>query len=343
MMGGRDFSTTYAVRYPLVSAGMAMVAGPALVAAVCNAGGLGILGGGPMPPERLRRLILDTRALTQGPFGVNLIIETTRLGPATTEAHVAICAEEHVSPIVFFWNQPPSAWIARLRAAGSRIWMTVSSVDDALRAHQEGFDALIVQASEAGGHVRASHGMFTLLPAVRARLEHAVLIAAGGIADGKTAAAALLLGADALCVGTRLLASEESDAHDRYKRAVLDARAQDTLITRAFGPEWPDAPMRVIRNRAVSDAEAGVAAQTQPIGTTSVFGQSYELPDRSAILPTRATTGDFSRMCFAAGMSVELIRDIAPAGELVRRIMRDATRSLRRASESIAHLERSAE
>jgi NAD(P)H-dependent flavin oxidoreductase YrpB (nitropropane dioxygenase family) len=160
------------------------------------------------------------------------------------------------------------------------------------------------------------------------------LIAAGGIADGRGVAAALALGADAVCLGTRLIASRECAAHDDYKTRVVAAKASDTIITRLFGPEWPDAPMRVFRNRAI--AEGGPARPGVSIGETFVFGRPYVLPHRSALLPTRDTLGDLEQMCLAAGASVGLTHDIAPAEEIVRSVMAEAAACLRRRVDELA-------
>src|SRR5690242_6354848 len=109
------FTREYGVLVPFVGAGMAMISGPELVAAVSEAGGLGLLGTGPLPPELLRVQIRDIRQRTRRPFGVNLIVAQTALGPASTAGHVDVCLEEGVSPVVFFWNLPPQEWVARLR------------------------------------------------------------------------------------------------------------------------------------------------------------------------------------------------------------------------------------
>ena len=322
------FTKEYSVRLPLVSAGMAMVTGPDLIAAVSNAGGLGILGTGPMPAELLRRIIASTRSLTAKPFGVNLIVEETTLGPASTFEQVEACIEAHVSPVVFFWNPPPAAWLTALRDAGIKVWLTVSSVVEARRAHADGYDAIVVQANEAGGHVRAAESALSLWPAARDAVGDMMMIAAGGIADGRTAAAAYMLGADAICMGTRLVASAECLAHPEYKSAIVRAQAANTCVTRLFGPEWPDAPMRVIQNQALRDAEDGIA-ESGPVGQTRLFGQEYVMPRNSAILPTRETTGSFEQMCMAAGASVGCISDIEPAGVLIERIAADAGRIMR--------------
>lgn len=317
------FSQAYGTELPVVSAGMAMVGGPALVSAVCRAGGLGILGTGPMPIERLRAEIAAVRARTPRPFGINLIVEDTALGPATSEAHIELCAAERISPVVFFWKRPLESWVQTLRGAGAKLWATCNSVDEARQAQVEGFDAIMMQSQEAGGHVRATLGMFTLLPATRDAVGDMMIIAAGGIADGRTAAAAFVLGADAICLGTRLVASEEAAAHAAYKLALVEAQASDTEVTRIFGPEWPDAPMRVVRNRAVREAGEHPRSGAS-IGRTVLFGHTYEMPIHSAILPTLETRGDFDQMCMAAGTGVQFIHAVRPAGDLVREIAAQA-------------------
>jgi NAD(P)H-dependent flavin oxidoreductase YrpB (nitropropane dioxygenase family) len=324
-MAGFRFTREYSVKLPLVSAGMAMVTGPELVAEVSNAGGLGILGTGPMPPELLRRLIANTRSLTALPFGVNLIVEDTGIGPASTFEHVKACIDERVSPVVFFWNSPPGTWFHALRDAGIKVWITASSVADARRAHEEGYDAVVVQSNEAGGHVRASESALSLWPAVRDAVGDMLMVAAGGIADGRTAAAAFMLGADAICMGTRLVASAESLAHPEYKAAILRAQPGETSVTRIFGPEWPDAPMRVIRNLALRDAENGIV-ESGPVGKTKLFGMDYVMPRHSAILPTRESSGSLEHMCLAAGTSVGRISEIEPVRVLVTRVVADAIR-----------------
>src|SRR5262249_26324435 len=240
---------------------------PELVAAVSNAGGLGLLGVAVTPPPVLKLQIEKIRSLTKKPFGVDLIYENTAMGPASTEQHIDVCIESGVKLVVFFWNQPPATWIQRLKNAGTKIWFTVGTLEQARAAVAAGVDALIVQGSEAGGHNRSKVGLLTLVPAMVDLVAPVPVIAAGGIATGRAAAAALALGADGVCVGTRLLASQEAFAHSEYKRRVVAATENDIATTSIFGPEWPDQPMRVIRNRVVSEwtgRDAKTPPQPQP-------------------------------------------------------------------------------
>jgi NAD(P)H-dependent flavin oxidoreductase YrpB (nitropropane dioxygenase family) len=322
----------YGLEMPFVSAGMGFVAMPELVAAVSNAGGLGLLGVAPAPPPAMQAMIQAIKQLTPRPFGVDLIITDTAFGPATTTEHIEICSEEGIKVAVFFWNQPPVAWVDQLHAAGVKVWMQVGSVEGALEAVQIGADAIIAQGSEAGGHNHSRVALFSLVPAIVDAVAPVLVIAAGGIADGRTAAAALTLGAEGVCVGIHLVASREGYAHEEYKRRIVVATAADSVRTSIFGPEWPDQPMRVIRNRVVSEW-AGQDERTPPppdspqfIGRTVVGGQEYPMPKFAAILPTPDTSGDFEEMCLAAGESAGLVKEVKPAAEIVREIMNGAER-----------------
>lgn len=316
-----SFARALGIRHPLVSAGMGLIARPPLVAAVCEAGGLGMLGVSPAPVPVAARWIREIRTATRRPFGANLIVDTMTTGPASTEEHVDLLAREHVPIVVFHWHHPPPGWIELLHAAGTKVWMTVATAIEAADAVAAGFDAVVVQGAEAGGHNRSGTSLATLLPAAVAAAHPLPVLAAGGIADGPTAAAALAHGASAVVVGTRFVASREAHAHEGYKARIVAASAGDVVATTIFGPEWPDQPMRVLRNQAVRDAEAGRQPGSQPIGRTSLFGQPYEMPPRSAVLPTPETTGDLEQMCLAAGESVALVDEVRPAGDIVRGIM----------------------
>jgi NAD(P)H-dependent flavin oxidoreductase YrpB (nitropropane dioxygenase family) len=170
----------YGLEVPFVSAGMGFVAMPELVAAVSNAGGLGLLGVAPAPPPVMQAMIQAIKQLTSRPFGVDLIIADTAFGPATTTEHIEICGEEGIKVVVFFWNLPPVAWVDRLHAAGAKVWMQVGSVERALEAVQIGADAIIAQGSEADGHSHSRVALFSLVPAIVDAVAPVPVIAAGG-------------------------------------------------------------------------------------------------------------------------------------------------------------------
>jgi NAD(P)H-dependent flavin oxidoreductase YrpB (nitropropane dioxygenase family) len=326
----------YGLRHPFVGAGMAFVAIPELVAAVSNAGGLGVFGNGPTPPPLIGPAIRAIKALTSRPFGIDFINAVTPLGPFVTADHVAVAAAERVPVVVFFWAPPAQDWVNTLHGAGSKVWMQIGSVSEALAAAAAGVDALVCQGTEAGGHNKSQQPRAELVRDVRAAVgPQMLLLAAGGIADGRGAARALAAGAEGVWVGTRLVASREAYAAAEYKRRLVQATDGDTVIQRIFGPEWPGQPQRVLRNRVVAEwagREAQIPNPPPPpaqIGTTSLFGQTYPMPKFSAIVPTPDTSGDFEEMDMPAGEGVGLIDEVKPAGAIVAEMMSEAARLLR--------------
>ncbi len=308
---------------PIINAGMAFIAGPELAAAVANAGGLGMLGGAMVPAEGLRLMIGATRSMTEKNFGVDLV------GEFIEDSHIKVLIEEKVTLVVFFWSAPSMAHVNQLKKAGIAFWMQVGTVVEARKASELGAEAIIVQGSEAGGHNRSEGTLSTLFPAVRDAVPTLPLIAAGGISDGASMAAALLRGADAVWCGTRFLASKEADAHEGYKQRVLKAKAGGTVITAVFGPEWPGQPLRALINEAVRTSagredEALAEAQGQMIGTTVLGGQAMPVPRYSAILPTRAFDADLEWACLTAGETAANIQSIESAADIIKNMMREA-------------------
>jgi nitronate monooxygenase len=321
----------YGVRHAFVGAGMGFIAHEQLAAAVTNAGGLGVLGASPDPADSLVVMVERLRALTSGPFGVDLICADTGFGPATTDGHIDACVELGVPLVVFHHDPPPAPWVSRLRAAGIRVWMQASSPQLAAAAIRVGVNGIVAQGREAGGHARGRIALRTLLGMIRHVWPDMLLLAAGGISDGTAAAAALRAGADGVWVGTSLVAAVEANAHPEYKRRLVDSPGK-TLRTDAFGPEWPDQPYRLLATRAVRSADASVrGAEPQKhdtIGRTRLFPHStnmpYDLPLRSALPPTPETSGDWESMVYPAGEGVGAVRSTAPAAEIIRQMMSQA-------------------
>jgi NAD(P)H-dependent flavin oxidoreductase YrpB (nitropropane dioxygenase family) len=326
-MFSTSITRTFKLTTPIVNAGMAMVARPALAAAVCEAGGLGTIGSDINPPDVLRDLVRQTKTLTKRPFGVDLI------GNFVTDDHISVLIEEQVALAIFFWTLPTREHVERLKRAGIKVWMQIGRVAEAEQAVALGADALIVQGAEAGGHNRAEASIMTLFPRIRRRFPNLPLLAAGGIVDGTTMAAALVLGADAVWCGSRFLASEEAEAHEAYKDRVLSADVGDTAILSIYGPEWPDQAMRAIVNdgaRAALGREPDAIrdAEGQIIGSTILNGQTIPVPRYSAILPTRDFDGDIEQACLTAGQSAGNIDEILPSREILRRMTSEAKAAL---------------
>ena len=320
----------YGLRHPFVGAGMGFVAHEQLAAAVTNAGGLGVLGASPDPPASLAVMVERLRALTSGPFGVDLICADTGLGPASTDAHVDVCLQHDVPLVVFHHDPPPARWVQALRAAGISVWMQASSPEIAALAIELGVNGIVAQGSEAGGHARGRVPLHALLATIRQKWPDMVLLGAGGISDGTAAAAALRAGADGVWVGTALVAAEEANAHPEYKRRLIESPGK-TLRTNAFGPEWPNQPYRLLATPAVRNAAASNSAEAQQhatIGRTRLFPHSvnvpYDMPVRSTLPPTPETGGDWESMAYPAGEGVGAVRRIAPAAEIIAQMMSHA-------------------
>jgi nitronate monooxygenase len=321
----------YSVRHPFVGAGMGFIAHEQLAAAVTNAGGLGVLGASPDPPDSLPVMVERLRTLTSGPFGVDLICADTGFGPASTDGHIDACVQLDVPLVVFHHDPPPARWVSTLRVAGVRVWMQASSPELATAAIELGVNGIVAQGSEAGGHARGRIPLHTLLQMIRHECPDMLLLGAGGISDGSAAAAAFRAGADGVWVGTSLVVAEEANAHPEYKRRLVEFPS-NTLRTNAFGPEWPDQPYRLLATREVKSAAADVRGaeprQHDTIGRTRLFPHSvnvpYDLPIRSALPPTPDTSGDWESMAYPAGEGVGSVRSTAPAADIIREMMGQA-------------------
>jgi NAD(P)H-dependent flavin oxidoreductase YrpB (nitropropane dioxygenase family) len=322
----------YAVPYPFVCAGMAFAGdSPELAAAVTAAGGIGGIGAGLLPPDRLRSVIREVRERTGGGvFHVNLITYFH------TAEQIEVCAEERVPIVSFHWGHPPADRLKRLHEAGVAVWEQVGSAAAAEQAVAGGAELVIAQGWEAGGHnyggLPAMVGVPAVVDAVAGR---AMVLAAGGITDGRQVAAALCLGADGVWVGTRLAASREARVHPEHHRRMIAASGEDSELTSIFGPQWPEFnPMRVQRNRVVAqwhDRAGEIPAGTgspERIGTTITGGQETPVHKFDALVPTPETTGDWEEMPWLMGQGVGLIRAVQPAGEIVAGMMTQAEQVL---------------
>ncbi|MFC2004044.1 NAD(P)H-dependent flavin oxidoreductase [Chloroflexota bacterium] len=210
----------FGIKHPIMSAGMSWVATPKMVAAVCNAGALGLLAASPLTPEEARRVIRETRELTDKPFGIN----QTLVSP-TAKANISVAIEEKVPIINYALGRP---WfIEQVHEYGGKVIGTVALSRHAIRAEQFGVDALNITGHEAGGHPARATSM-VLIPIIASRVK-VPLIAAGGFYDGRGLVAALALGADAINMGTRFAMTKESNLNEYWRPLILKATEQDTV------------------------------------------------------------------------------------------------------------------
>lgn len=306
------------ITHPVMLAGMGGVAYSALAAAVSNAGGYGCLGASTMSSEQLAWEIAATRDLTDRPFGVDLLTAF----PDTMVANVELLIEGGASAFVAGLGVP-STVVDLCHDHGVLVISMCGKVEHARRARAAGCDIVVAQGTEAGGHT-GNVATLPLVPMIVDALEGEIpVVAAGGIFDGRGLAAALALGADGVWVGTRFIATNEARALPGYHQRILDAKEDDTVISRAFSGKT----MRVLRNDTTERYEAQPAL-LQPFPDqlmTSLRDGTFHLGGDGS------TPGvDARREGYPAGQAVGAISEIVPAGEIVARMVREAESILSR-------------
>ncbi|EDT43836.1 2-nitropropane dioxygenase NPD [Burkholderia ambifaria MEX-5] len=300
------------IDYPIIQGGMQWVGVPELAAAVSNAGGLGILTALTQPtPEDLRRAIARTRDLTDWPFGVNLTILPT-INPPPYAEYVEAIIDSGVR-IVETAGNSPADFIVRFKSAGVTVVHKCTTVRHALSAERNGVDMVSIDGFECAGHGGEDDvGGLVLIPAAARALKIPV-IASGGIADGRGMAAALVLGAEGVNMGTRFCATQEAPIHDNIKRALVGGSERDTtLILRTFKNS-----VRVLRN---SLAEAVVAAERQPGGCAFDHLRPLVAGARGRAALHAGAVDDG---VITAGQCIGLIDDIPTCAELIARMIRE--------------------
>jgi enoyl-[acyl-carrier protein] reductase II len=296
----------FKIQYPLIQAGMVWASGWRLVSAVSNAGGLGILGAGSMYPNVLREQIQKTKAATAKPFAVNLPL----LYPNIQE-HIQIIIEEKV-PIVFTSAGNPKTYTGLLKEAGIIVVHVVSSSLFAQKAEAAGCDAVVAEGFEAGGHNgREETTTMVLIPAVRAAI-NIPLIAAGGIATGRQMLAAMVLGADAVQIGSRFVCSEEASSHIAFKEAIIQSKEGDTQLSLK-----KLVPVRLLKNpfaQAIQQADKNGASAEE---LEKILGK--------ARAKKGMFEGDLVEGELEIGQVSSLIKEIKPAAAIVAEIWADFT------------------
>lgn len=300
----------FQIKYPLIQAGMVWTSGWRLASAVSNAGGLGIIGSGSMYPDVFREQVRKCREATDKPFGVNI-----PLLYADLEKHVQVLVEEGVR-IVFTSAGNPALLTPRLKEHGITVVHVVSSTKFAQKAEQAGCDAVVAEGFEAGGHNgREETTTFVLVPAVAQAVKIPV-IAAGGIATGRQMLASMVLGAEGVQVGTRFVASEEASAHINFKNRVITSKEGDTqLMMKKL------TPVRLLRNKffdQVLEAEQRGATHDE---LKDILGR--------ARAKKGMFEGDMEEGELEIGQVSALIRDILPAADIVKNMIKEFEEALK--------------
>jgi len=311
-----SFTELTGCKVPIQQAGMGGVGTAQLAAAVADAGALGMVALHGAPAGQVAAALDELAATTDGVVGMNFLMPF--IDEAAVEAAATRCRV-----VEFFYGDPAARLVERVQAGGALACWQVGSADEARAAADAGCDLIAAQGTEAGGHVRGELALLPLLDAVLDRVRIPVL-AAGGIATARGVAAVLAAGAAGARVGTRFVASAESNAHPGYIRAILAAGGADTMITETFCVGWPNAPHRVLRScvDAACALDGDVAAEvTVGQATRSILKFGPETPGRE-------TAGRIDAMALYAGESVGAVRSVRPAGEIVRELASGAERLL---------------
>ncbi|GAB4333945.1 MAG: nitronate monooxygenase [Flammeovirgaceae bacterium] len=248
-------STLFGIQYPIIQGGMVWCSGWRLASAVSNAGGLGLIGAGSMKPDVLREHLQKCKQATDKPFGVNIPLLYSEV-----DKQIAVIVEEGIK-IVFTSAGNPKTWTDHLKSKGITVIHVISSVKFAKKCEEVGVDAIVAEGFEAGGHNgREETTTFCLIPMVRDAVS-LPLLAAGGIATGRTMLAAMALGADGVQIGSRFAASAESSAHQNFKQKIIEANEGDTILTLKSLT-----PVRIIKNafyEKVKEAEERGASKEE--------------------------------------------------------------------------------
>ena len=297
------------IRYPILQGGMAWVAESPLAAAVSNAGGLGIIGAASAPPEVVREQIRKVKDLTDKPFGVNVML----MNPNAPEV-ANVVVEEGVAAVTTGAGNP-AAYMKMWKEAGIKVIPVVASVAMARMMEKGGADAVVAEGTESGGHIGSATTM-TLVPQVADAVKIPV-IAAGGIGDGRGIAAAMMLGAQGVQMGTRFIVAEESIVHGNYKERILKAKDIDSEVTgRSTGH-----PIRVLRNQMTREylkmEEQGVGLEELELLTLGSL--------RKAVMD-----GDVVNGSLMAGQIAGLVKKEQTCKEMIEEMMQEAEELLNR-------------
>jgi enoyl-[acyl-carrier protein] reductase II len=297
------------IAHPILQGGMAWAATAELAAAVCNAGGLGIVGAGDGPAEQVRDQLRLVRMLTDRPFGANLPLFT-----AGIEERLQVFIDEGAS-VVTVGGGNAGPYLEPLQRAGIRVIPVVASVALARRMARQGADALIAEGMESGGHI-GDVATMPLVPQVVDAVDIPV-IAAGGIADGRGLAAALALGAAGIQMGTRFICTTECPAHPNYKQKIIQAGDRATITT---GNRYGH-PVRSIRGSFVRHLE-----ELERKGISAEEFVAYG----AGTLEAAIVGGDLAGGSVMAGQSAGLVEDVVSVESLIERIVAEAEETIRR-------------
>ncbi|XOB42152.1 MAG: NAD(P)H-dependent flavin oxidoreductase [Candidatus Nealsonbacteria bacterium] len=306
-MLGSKLTKLLGIKYPIIQGAMAGISDSVLVSAVSNAGGLGVIGAGFLSAQWLEEEIDKTKRLTDKPFAVNLMLQNSNI-PKLIE----IIIEKKV-PIISTGGGNPLPLIPHLKRAGIKIMTVVALTRLAKKMKESDVDVIVVEGMESGGHI-GKKTTLSLVPQAKKVLENTPLVAAGGIYDGKTAAAMFVLGADGVQMGTRFLASKECDINKDYKAAILNATDEDIITV----GEFTGHPVRLIKNELTEKVKKLEEKNPFP---EEVRADAYS---SSKLLNT-----DVNQAPLLAGLCAGDIKEIKTCKEIIEETIKEAEKILR--------------
>ncbi len=313
--------------YPIMCGAMTWVSDPRLVSAVGNAGGFGLLAGGNAPVDIFAQQIDETRRLSDKPFGVNLIT----LAPVYRQQLDMVC-DKGCPLVVFAGGIPKKREIAQVKAAGARVMCFAPTAPLAHKLIDRGADALMLEGSEAGGHI-GPVALSILLQQILFQVDEVPVFIAGGIATGRMMAHLLMMGAAGVQMGTRFVMSEECIAHPRFKEVFQKARARDAVATPQFDSRLPVIPVRALKNEGTSSFSKLQLELLKRLDSGEIDREEaqYEV-ERFWVgaLRKAAIDGDVEGGSLMAGQSVGLVEKVMPLREIIEEMVRAAEAELQR-------------
>lgn len=320
------------VKHPIICGAMTWVSEPNLVAAVGNAGGFGCLAGGNTPADIFAGQIEETRALTRHPIGVNLIT----IAPVYPQ-HMELVKDLKLEYVIFAGSFPREREIDQAKSTGAKVMCFASTLSIAERMLNYGADALILEGSEAGGHV--GHVSLTvLLQQVLFNVPDVPIFVGGGLAAGRMAAHMFLMGAAGVQMGTRFAVAEESIAHENFKKRFIKAKAREAISTPQYDSRLPVVAVRALKNKAHKDfglLQLNLLKQLEAGEIHRHDAQNKVEEFWIGALRNAVIDGDIEYGSLMAGQSVGLVDKIEPVSEIMRDILEEAEVEFERVKESL--------
>lgn len=319
-------------RYPIIAGAMTWISDHELVAAVGEAGGFGQLAGGNAPAEVVRSEILATREATTKPFGVNLIT----IAP-NYQSQLDLVCEMECKWITFAGTTPARSDIARAKDSGAKVFCFAPTESLALKLVDLGVDGLVLEGSEAGGHI-GPFALSVLLQQILFVVDSVPIFVAGGIATGKMMAHLLMMGAAGIQMGTRFVLSDECCAHDAFKESFKKARARDAMATPQFDSRLPVVPVRALRNTGTVEFGKLQYELLHQLDSEMINRDGAQMKVEEfwvGALRSAVVDGDVKKGSLMAGQSVGLVSEIKPIADIIREFVDDAEETLRLLSERL--------